>query len=417
MLRLPLRARKSGLVSGIAMAMALAGGAVVATAVTPTEAHAQDYSKKFREVYGQAAEHATADTPDWNAAKALVPQLVAAAENADEKYAAGQIILQVGNGLEDPSLQRQGLQMSIASGKVPAEQLGLFNWYAGNLAFQEEDYADARKYLEGAVAAGYRDNDPTTLIADTYMQEGDYEGGLNYLKGAVTAQMEAGGPVNEGLLLLGLKTAYENEMPEQALDFSTMLVANNPSQQNWLYATQTVNATYTFEPQAQLDLLRLQRETGSLKERYEYYEYAETAGVQKMGSEVAELIDEGIAAGVLDTGDSLYADGYAEAKRRGAMDREETPGLVSEARAESNGTLAMGVGDAFFSYGAYAEAEDMYSTALEKGVQNPMMVTTRIGIAQSRQGKLAEARETFAGITGPREPIARLWIAWIDSKM
>lgn len=417
MLRLPLRARKSGFVSGLAMAMSLAGGAVIATAVTPAEAHAQDYSKKFREEYGKAAEAANAETPDWNAAKAIIPGLLAAAENADEKYAAGQFILQVGNGLSDPSMQRQGLELSIESGKVPAERLGQFYWFAGNLAFQDEDYAVARSHLEGAVAAGYTQDDPTMLIAETYLRGDDIPGGLAFLKGAATAQMEAGGPVNEKLLLLGLKTAYESELTTDALDFATMLVRNNPTQQNWLFATQTVNATYDFEPQAQLDLLRLQRETGSLKERYEYYEYAETAGVQKMGTEVAELIDEGIAAGVLTTSDSLYADGYAEAKRRGAMDRQETPGLVGEARSAGNGKLASGLGDAFFSYGAYAEAEDMYRVALEKGVDNPMMLTTRIGIAQLRQGNLAEARETFAGITGPREPIARLWTAWIESKM
>ena len=417
MLRLPLRARKSGLVSGIAMAMALAGGAVVATAVTPTEAHAQEYSKQFKEVYGKTAEHVTAETPDWNAAKAMLPALAAAAKNADEIFAAGQMHLQVGNAISDTGLQRQGLKMSLESGKVPPEKLGTFNWYAGQLAFQAEDWAVARDYMTAAGAAGYAEGDPNPIILQTYMRADDIPGALGFIRTYSASQVEAGGMPNENMLQLGLKAAYESDMSQDVIDFGTMLVTHYPTEQNWIYATQTIAAVGQFEPQAQLDLLRLQREAASLQQPLEYYEYAEAAGYQTMGAEVVSVIDEGVAAGHISTGDTIYTEAYPEAKRRAAMDRKEAPGLVAEARAASTGQLAQGTGDAFFSYGAYAEAEDMYSTALEKGVKDRQMVTTRVGIAQARQGKLAEARETFASVGGPREPIAKLWIAYIDSQM
>ncbi|ANU08032.1 hypothetical protein [Paraurantiacibacter namhicola] len=416
MLRNPLRARKSGFVSGIAMAMALASGAVVATAVTPVEAHAQEYSKKFKEAYGAAAEMTTGETPNWEGVRTALPALLALITNEDERFAVGQLSLQAGNALSDRALQRQGLELSLESGKVPAERLGLFNWFAGNLAYQDNEFAMARTYFQAASAAGYTENDPTGLIAESYFKENDISGGLNFLKGAATTRMAEGLPVDEAWLLRGLKLSYENELPDQALDFATMLISQNPTEQNWLYGVQVVNATNSFEPQAQLDLLRLQRKTGALKERYEYVEYVESADPRKMGGEVMAVLDEGVAAGIISTGDTVYTDNYNLAKTRSAADAREVAGLVAEARSSSTGVTAQGVGDTFYSLGSYAEAEDMYNVALEKGVRDRQMVVTRLGIAQAMQGKLDLARSTFAEIAGPRVPIARLWMAWIDSQ-
>jgi Flp pilus assembly protein TadD len=43
-------------------------------------------------------------------------------------------------------------------------------------------------------------------------------------------------------------------------------------------------------------------------------------------------------------------------------------------------------------------------------------VLTRLGIAQSDQGKAAEAQATFAKVQGPRKPMAQLWSAYAAQK-
>src|SRR5688572_10722690 len=107
--------RKSGrFVSAAAMAFSLAGGAVVATAVTFAPALAQreqkaNNSKAFVEAYQPVAEIVNAEGGDLNAAKAQVPAVLAAVETPDDRNVAGNLLLLLGNKLKDPALQRQGL--------------------------------------------------------------------------------------------------------------------------------------------------------------------------------------------------------------------------------------------------------------------------------------------------------------------
>ena len=58
----------------------------------------------------------------------------------------------------------------------------------------------------------------------------------------------------------------------------------------------------------------------------------------------------------------------------------------------------------------------MFQLALTKGGIDRDAVLTRLGIAQARAGKYAEAKATFAQVAGTRASIAQLWTAYVDSK-
>ncbi len=93
------------------------------------------------------------------------------------------------------------------------------------------------------------------------------------------------------------------------------------------------------------------------------------------------------------------------------------PSLEKDARAaNATAVTAVASGDAFLSYGEAAKAEALYQIALGKPGVDQGRALTRLGIAQTDQGKYAEAQATFAKITGPRKPIADLWSAYAASK-
>ena len=58
----------------------------------------------------------------------------------------------------------------------------------------------------------------------------------------------------------------------------------------------------------------------------------------------------------------------------------------------------------------------MFKLALEKGSVDRDQVLTRIGIAQVHQSKMAEAKSSFAQISGDRKPVAKMWTAYIESR-
>jgi tetratricopeptide (TPR) repeat protein len=414
--------RRRGLAARAALAV-LVGGATLATpALAAKDKPAADagkpsYSKDFIAVYKPVADIANAEGGDFAAAKTQLPAVIAAIQNQSDRNAAGSLSLVLGNKLNDRALQRQGLELMLQSGQVEPAKVGQFNFFVGSLAYDAKDYAAARTALQAALAAGYTEQDARPIIAETYFNGGAPAEGLKYLADVIQKDRAAGKKIPDSWLLRGLQVAYQSKLAPQANEFSALLVHNAPTQTNWLNALQVVQASNSLDPQAELDLLRLFRETGNLKERRDYMEYLQAADPRRMAGEVLQVLDEGVKAGALTTSDATYTDAKATATARVAIDRKDAPALATDARSAANGVTAQGAGDAFYSLGDFAKASEMYKLALDKGgLKDREMVLTRLGIAQAKQGDAAAAKATFQQVTGARAPVAAMWSAYVDSK-
>jgi tetratricopeptide (TPR) repeat protein len=417
------RRSRNGAVSALAMALAFGGVAAAGTALTTVPAAAQaakpaapKFSKGFIKAYEPVAAIANAEGGDYAAAKAQIPTVMAAAENADDRHAGGSLVLVLGNKLNDPALQRQGLELMLASGKVAPEQVGQFNFFVGNLAYAAKDYAAARTALQAAVAAGYTEDNPQGLIAESLFAEGKSAEGLTYLKTLVEQSAAAGTAVPESYLLRGLKVAYDSKLNDQAVDWSAMLVKANPNQRNWLQALQVVGATVDLQPQEQLDLLRLMMATNSLSTRAEFTNYIETVDPRVMPNEASKVLAAAVTAGVLTSGDDYYGEVKRVVDQRLPSQAKEAADYAREANSASTGKPAETAGDIYYSMGDYAQAEAMYQMALTKGPTDRNTTLTRLGMVQALQGKAADARENLGQVTGNRASVARMWSTYADTK-
>lgn len=414
--------RKSlrGMASAFAFAASLAGVAVVGTGLTAVSAAAQDSrqpqnSRGFAQAYQPVADIANAEDGDIAAARAQLPTVIAAIENDTDRFVAGNLVLIVGNKANDSALQRQGLELMLESGQTPEEQVAQFQFFVGNLALAQNDYAAARTALEAAQAAGYADDNIEGLIAESYFQDGNAAQGLAYLKGAIEQRTAAGQPVENQWLLRGLKVAYDANDPAAATEWSTLLVKSSPSEENWTNAIQVVNAVNQFDTQAELDLLRLMLATNTLKERRDFVTYIEAADPRIMANEVARVLAAGTQAGIFTASDEYYIDVKRVVDQRAPEDQAEAPSLAQEASSSASGNAAQSAGDVFYSLADYAQAEAMYKMAVDKGADRERNLT-RLGIAQAQQGKHADARATFEQVSGARAPVAQLWTAYVESQ-
>lgn len=415
-----------GFGSAITLAIALAGGAAVVTAATAVPAAAQrsgrntapqpQNSEPFVNAYQPLADIVNAPAGDFASVKPQVPALVVTIQTPDDRNAAGQLILSLGTKLSDVALQRQGLELIVASGKADPAQLGQMHFFIGNLAYDAKDWPAARAALQAAAAAGYTETDPEPLIAETYFGEGQAAPGLAFLKTLVEKRTAAGQQVPESWLIRGLQVAYQARLGEQATDWSAKLVAQSPNQLNWQRALQVVGAVNTLDAQAQLDLLRLMLVTDAMKERTEYVTYIEAADPRIMSNEVSRVLDAAVQAGVITRGEDYYEEIKRVVDERAPQDRRDAPGLASEARSAASGSDAQNAGDVFLSLGSWTEAEEMYALALQKGGVDRDRTLTRLGIAQAQQGKNAEASATFGQVSGARAAVARMWTAYVESR-
>jgi hypothetical protein len=412
-------ARKKSLTSSFALALALAAGTAIGVAGFAEPAYAQKkpkvtYSEGFVAAYTpvEQAQKAIGDTGDHTPLKAQLPAMVAAIENADDRFAAGQFVLAVGNKTNDPALQRQGLELTLASGKVDPAQLGQLQFFVGSLAFQAKDYAAARTALEAAKTAGYGDDDVHSLLIEAYLQGGATAEGLDYLTKLARERAAAGTPVSEKWLRRGLAVAYRDKLAASSNELAAMLVANTPTADNWQASLQVVREINKWSSEEVLDLSRLMQLSGGLKTDYDLAEYVEAADPRKLSNEVIAALDAATKAGLIPANAPRFAEFRTIAQERAAADRAEAakaPGQV-----QASGTAALATGDLLLSVGSYADAEAMYQQALDKGGVDANRALTRKGIAQLRQGKTAEAKATFAQVQGTRASLAHLWTIYAD---
>lgn len=408
--------------SKLALALALTTGTAVGVAGFAEPAYAQkkkeaksENSKAFVEAYQpiDAAFKAVAEGGDYSAAKAQVPAMVAAIENADDRMVAGQMALVIGNKAKDPVLQRQGLELMLASGKVAPEQVGQFQYFVGSLAYQAKDYAASRTALEAAVAAGYSDEQLPALMAESYFGSQANKEGLAYLTKAAQERQAAGQPVPESWLLRGLQVAYETKDAAASNNLAALLVASSPTAKNWQAALQVVREVNSaWGTEEILDLSRLMMVSGGMKIENDLIEYIDAADPRKLSNEVLAALDAGTKAGLITAGEPRFAEVREIAQSRSAADKADAAKAKSSTPA--TGTAALGNADLLLSVGDYAAAEAMYQTAIDKGGIDANRALTRKGIVQARQGKTAEAEATFAQVQGARAPLAKLWSIYTE---
>ena len=413
--------------SQIAIAIALVSCAALGVTALETPAYAAkkkkekkrkvEYSKAFIKNYQQVEEMTREEEKDDAAIVAALPGLVAMIKTSDDRFAAGNLIYATGHSTKSRALQRQGVGLMLESGNVDQEKVGSYYLLAGQLAYQDKDWAVARNLIQAAIDNGYTDNDPETIIAGTYAGQKDPVGGLAYLDKIVKQRIAADQPVPEAWLKRGVAIGYENRLAAETGSFASNLVKYHPNATNWGDAIAIQRNLGSFDNNEILDLLRLADRTNSMRSDRDYLEYVEVADARRLPGEVDRIVTAGIAAGYLDAGGVTVAEARSMARAVIKSDLADLPAFERDARKPSStAKTAAAAGDAFFSYGKSAQAEELYLIALAKDGVDTQRVLNRLGMAQIDLGKFADGKATLAKVEGPRKSIADLWSIYADEK-
>jgi tetratricopeptide (TPR) repeat protein len=99
-----------------------------------------------------------------------------------------------------------------------------------------------------------------------------------------------------------------------------------------------------------------------------------------------------------------------------AEDKRSLAGLETKAKAAATGTQALSIADAYYGYGDYAKAAELYRAAIQKGGVDAAVANTRLGMALAAAGQKAEAEAAFKAVTGPRAGLASYWLIWLNQR-
>jgi hypothetical protein len=340
---------------------------------------------------------------------ALVPALQA----ADAKYLLGQIRLRIGIGTNNVQLQSRAIDELIASGGAAAAELPALYRHQLDFATQAGDTAKAARATEQLAALS--PNDPNTIVtlAQTRARS-DPAGAIEMYQRAIRAQQAAGQAVPEQWRRQVVALAYAGRMP-QAVGYARDLIQAAPSPAHWRDALVIYRELGRPDASLELDLYRLMRAARSLTSEADFVQYAEAANRGAMFGEVKAVLEDGLGRNAITAANAGYArEMLAAATRRIADDRASLTNERRSALAGSDGARVLRVADAFYGYGQYAEAAELYRAALQKSGVDANLVNTRLGAALALAGQRAPAEAAFRAVTGPRAELASFWLLWLS---
>lgn len=355
--------------------------------------------------------------------KALIDAAIAAASNADDKLVSGQLLVNYGNVAIDKNAQKNGLQLQLDSGALPAENVGLVRYTLGRMAMEMGDLATAQREIKLAVDGGYTKDEAEFYLANSYLLNKQIPLGLKMLHDATVRN---GAATPEYWIDNGLVQAFNNKLTGETSLIAGDLVTYYPTRQNWDRAIYTVSLINKYTTSDKIDLLRLRDRTGSFTEADNYLDYMVYASPNRLPAEVLRVVDLGVKSGMItpateiatDAGMSTVAKVRALAQGRLAEDKNLLAVQERDAKGpKGNAKTALSAGDAFLSHGMADKAEAMYRLALTMPGVDASRANLRLGIVLYDQAKYAEALDAFAKVTDARAPIARLWTVQTKHKV
>jgi hypothetical protein len=352
---------------------------------------------------------------DWAAAQAALPAAAAAARGNDAKYLIGQIRLQIGIGISNKQFQLQGIDEMIASGGAqPTEMRALYENQA-QLAAEAGDTAKAERAL--AQLDALSPNDPARFIRQARLRAraNDAPGAIALYRQAMQMQTAAGQPIpvewRQGIAA----AAYAARLPQTASLMREWL-AVAPSQALWHDSLALYAELGNADSALNLDVYRLVRAAGAMTSERDYIVLSQAANDVRAFGEVKAVLEEGLSRNLIIANAALSRDRIALATRRATEDRASLPGERTAALAGRDSTAVLRLAEAYYGYGEYGPAAELYRAALQKGGQDANLVNTRLGAALAQAGQRAEAEAAFGAVTGPRAELAQYWLLWLQSR-
>ncbi|GAB5347526.1 hypothetical protein [Alteriqipengyuania sp. 357] len=414
--------RTSRKASRLALAAALmgAGALGVAGLGTPAVAQKKDkqetkakYSEGFVKAFGPIDEAVKGENPDYAALLTQARAAQSSIETGADRFAFGSTLEKIGAQTKDTAVRREGMEMMLESGLVPPEALPQYTYIAGQLAFNDEDYLVARERVQKALELGYEDPQAETLIAATFTRTDDSQGALRYYAQQINTQVGAGQKPSEDSLKRAFQIAANNDYLDDASAFARLLVEYYPSEIYWANAIAMERNSARYTEAELLDLMRLLRTTGGMSNARDYADYIDAANYRRLPAEVSAVANEGVSAGVLQSGDTFVREAMTESENRISGLRSDLAELERDARASgAEASLALATGDVYLNFDEPSKAAELYEVALSRPGVETATALTRLGIAQVKMGDYAAAQATLDKVDGNRKNIADLWASY-----
>jgi hypothetical protein len=286
------------------------------------------------------------------------------------------------------------------------------------LYYEAKDFPNTINYGQKVVAAGRADADTWFRIAHAYFLTDKFADSIGVVKQYLADAAKKGQKPSENSLLLQLQCNVRLKDSAGTVSSLTLLVEHYGKAEYWHDLLTTMRDTVargSNQDLYTLNLYRLMREAGALRESNDFLEMAQLAVSLGSPGEAVDAISRGQKADafVTETDKSAAKVQLASAQKLSDADRAGLAKFEAEAKAGKAGEADVRLGQAFLSYDQADKAAEAIQRGISKGgLRNADEAQILLGISLLRLGRKDDAAAAFAATKGTDARLgnlARLW--------
>jgi tetratricopeptide (TPR) repeat protein len=350
---------------------------------------------------------------------ATIPVALAAAQakakTKDDRYVIAKLQLKAAVDANDSNAMAQGVEAVLASGYAQPAELQTLYLGLGKLQYNAKAYDQAGAALDQALRIDPNNVDALVVLAETRNSQGRAAEGVGLLQKAIAIRVAAGQKPEETWYRRAVKLAFDAKLPSTPA-LTQAWVEAYPSSKNWRDAIRIYQTNSGLDDAALIDSMRLARTVGALQGENDYFRYTNTLVTRGFPGEAKAVLDEGFAAKAIDRSRPTFSQIYSLANTRSQGDRASLAASATAAKAAADAKKAMSTAEAYYGYGDYAQAADLYRVALTKNGVDKDLANLRLGMSLLGAGDKAGATAAFNAAGGAQAPVAKLWLTYLAQK-
>jgi len=346
---------------------------------------------------------------------ANIPAKVAAAQavatSKEDKYLIGQMQLKAALAAKDNAAMAAAIDVIAGSGYLDAAKSAQLYSSLGGSLYNSKQFTQAAVAFEKASQLDPSNADFQINLGESRFAVGQKAEAVKAMQRAIQLRTAAGQKPEEALYKRTVTIAYGAELPVAA-ELGRQWVAAYPSADSWHNSIAIYRNLVKPDVEGTLDLLRLMQASGSLSSAADYNLFATAAADQSNFNEAQAVIDQGIAAKVVDPTNPMFRDTVVGLKSK---PKATAADLEVAAKSAVNGMALLRIGDRYYGMGNYAKAVELYRKSMGKPGVDANIANLHIGMALARSGDKAGASAALNAVTGPRAEIAKYWLLYLQT--
>ncbi len=336
-----------------------------------------------------------------------------------DDYRINQFLAIIAFNLKDIPTATAAMEAAADSPVMPAEDKPATLHNAFGLAAAAKQYDKAITYAQALEAIAPFDDTTDLQVALIYYNLKDATHAQQYAQKAIDLDKAAGKqPDPDALRLVMNGQVQKNDMSGIEASLESLVLADpDHAAASW---RDLVNLAFQSKGANEIDLMflyRLKVLAGAMTDADDFTTLASSDEEFGYPTEAVDILQKGIASGKVSSGQ--VAEQLGKARKDAALDARELPETVSGAAKSKTGEADVKLGEDYWGYGRFADAEAAARRAITKGgLKHPSEGPLLLAATLVAQGKYAEGIQAFAQVGGTPATlkVAHLWTLYAQGK-